>query len=345
MSIEGVRRDVVAQVIYGRLRRREVVALACTAPLIGRSPHKGLREVFTGWALSPYSAEVSQSSSLAAVFMSELQRAGYQVGHNLLLDALYAENDFARLPALASQLVRREPEIILASGNDAIAAASAATRTVPIVMVFSLEPVGSGLVRSLARPGGNITGTTWLSAEVAGKAMELLRQAVPGLKHLAVLGNPATAGTRFYADAFLAAASQLGISPFAFPVYHPHEVDSALAAIAKSPAEALYVTAEPATEPRVSDIAAFAVRRKLPTIGLGPRLVEAGGLLYYGPDINETLARAVDFMDRILRGARAGDLPIEQPSRFELAVNARTARALGLALPTNLLLRATRIIE
>ncbi|HET9205032.1 MAG TPA: ABC transporter substrate-binding protein [Burkholderiaceae bacterium] len=294
--------------------------------------------------LSAFSAQVSQASSQAAVLMSELQRAGYEVGRNLRLDAAYAEGDLKRLPQVAADLVSRGPQVILASGNDAIAAARAATRKVPIVMAFAIEPVGNGLVDSLARPGGNVTGATWLSGEIAGKAMEVLHQAVPSIKHLAALGNPATAGAQSYIDAFSAAASRLGVSSRTFSVYHPDEVDAALAAIAKSPAQALYMSAETATEPRVADIAAFALRQKLPTISLGPRLVEAGGLLYYGPDVNETIGRVVGFMDRILRGAQPGDLPIEQPSRFELVVNANTARALGLALHGSFLMRATRVI-
>jgi putative tryptophan/tyrosine transport system substrate-binding protein len=333
---------------YGRLRRREVmVAFAAwplTWPIASRSQGSEKRMHHVG-ILSAFSAQVSQASSQAAVLMSELQRAGYEVGRNLWLDAAYAEGDLERLPQLAVDLARRAPEVILASGNDAIAAARAATRKVPIVMAFAIEPVGNGLVDSLARPGGNVTGASWLSAEIAGKAMEVLHQAVPGIKHLAALGNPATAGAQSYIDAFLAAASRLGISSRSFSVYHPHEVDEALAAIAKSPAQALYVSAETATEPRVADIAAFALRRRLPTIGLGPRLVEAGGLLYYGPDVNETIGRVVGFMDRILRGAHPGDLPIEQPSRFELMVNAKTARALGLTLHGSFLMRATRVIE
>jgi putative tryptophan/tyrosine transport system substrate-binding protein len=330
------------------MKRRHVLCCMSTAgwvvcpALLRAQPATRVRRV---GVLSPYEAAMSQASPLAAVFAAEFLRVGYEMGRNLQVESLYAESEVERLPALAAELVRRQPELMVALGNDAIAAARSATSTLPIVMAFSAEPVGTGLVASLARPGANVTGTTWLSAEIAAKALELLRQAVPSLARLGTLGNPDTPGLRFYRDAFSSAAARLGIEAHAFPVHKPDQVDAALASIAADRVQALYVTAEPATEARVSDIAAFALKHKLPTIGVGPRLAEAGGLLYYGADVAETIARIVSFVDRILRGARPAELPIEQPSRFEFMVNQRTARALGLTLPANLLLRATRVIE
>jgi putative ABC transport system substrate-binding protein len=315
--------------------------VACPA-LLRAQPATRVRRV---GVLSPYEAAMSRASARFAAFAAQMQRAGYEWGRNLQVDSLYAEGEVERLPALATELLRHEPELILAFGNDAIAAARSATRTVPIVMAFSAEPVGTGLVASLARPGANVTGTTWLSAEIAAKTLELLREAVPALTRLGALGNPASPGMRFYRDAFSNAAARLGVESLPFPVHRPGEVGAALDSIADSRVQALYVTAEPATESRIDDIAAFALKHKLPTMGLGPRLVEAGGLLYYGADVDETIARIVSFVDRILRGARPAELPIEQPSRFEFMVNQRTARALGLTLPANLLLRATRVIE
>lgn len=295
--------------------------------------------------LYPYDAAMAQASPWAEVLYAAFARAGYEVGRNLQLDVLYADGEVDRLPALAAELMRREPELIVAIGNDAALAARSATRTLPIVMGFTAEPVGSGLVESLARPGANVTGTTWLSAEIAAKSLELLREAVPGLTRLAALGNPATPGMHFYREAFSSAAARLGVQSFPFPVHRPEELDAALESIAGSRVQALYVTAEPATEVRVAAIAGFALKHKLPTMGVGPRLTEAGGLFYYGADVNEAIVRIVGFIDRILRGAPPSELPIEQPTRFQFTVNQRTARALGLALSTSLLLRATQVIE
>ena len=324
-------------------RRHLVVAASAWAARLPTARAAGaVRRV---GVLSPYQAVTSRASPWSGVFLTELQRAGYDLGRNLIADSVYAEGEVARLPALAAELVRREPELIVALGNDAIAAARAATHTLPIVMAFSAEPVGTGLVASLARPGGNVTGTTWLSGEIAAKALELLREAVPTLTRLGAMGNPDTPGMRFYRDAFSSAAARMGLESLPFPVHSPNEVGAALESVAGSRVQALYVTAEPATEARVADIAGFALERKLPTMGVGPRLVEAGGLLYYGADVHETIARIVSFVDRILRGARPADLPIEQPSRFEFVANQRTAVALGITLPANLLLRATRVIE
>lgn len=292
--------------------------------------------------LNPYADSPTSPLNL---FAAALARAGYVVGRDLHVDRVYADGYVDRLPRLAQALLARDAELIVAVGNNAVAAAKQATSKVPIVMAFGIEPVVAGLVADLARPGGNVTGVTWLSAEVAGKALELLREVVPGLARLAVLGNPAVPGMHAYRAAFANAASRMGLVFSGHAVSTPDDVAPMLERIAAARPQALYVTAEPATEAHVEHIAAFALRHKLPTIGVGPRLVEAGGLLYYGPDLREMVDRVVALMDRVLHGAKPAELPIEQPSRYDPTVNQRTARTLGIALPNALLLRATRVIE
>jgi putative ABC transport system substrate-binding protein len=286
----------------------------------------------------------AQRTEMSLYFRDRLQQAGWDLGRSLMIDARHADGDLARAQELAAQLAAANPDLLIGFGNDAIAALQRATRRIPIVMGFGHEPVAAGFVRSLARPDTNITGTVWVAAEIAGKTLQLLKQAVPRARRVATLGPAQQPGIEPYQRELLAAARQLDLTLLPQAVSRPEDVPAALERIAAQAPDALYVAPDGATEVRAGEIAAFALRHRLPTLGVSPSLVLAGGLLYYGADVREVLARTASFVDRILRGADPATLPVEQPSRFTLTVNARTARAIGLALPAEVLLRADEVI-
>lgn len=323
--------------------KRRALLLAPTAWLLTRraSAQSGVRRL----GMLNMGGVGAQQAKMSLYFRERLQQAGWELGRNLLVEARYAEGDPARAQALAEQLAAANPDLLVGIGNDAVAALQRATSRIPIVMGFGHEPVAAGFVRSLARPDTNITGTVWAAAEIAGKTLQLLKQAVPRARRVAVLWPAQQLGSEPYQREMRVAAGQLDITLLPHALSRPEDVPAALERIAAQASDALYVAPDGATEMRASEIAAFALRQRLPTLGVSPSLVLAGGLLYYGADVREVLARTVSFVDRILRGAGAATLPVEQPSRFTLTVNARTARAIGLALPAELLARADEVIE
>lgn len=311
------------------------------------------------WSAAPASAQGSarkvgalsiagvsaQQVEMSLYFRDRLQQSGWELGRNLLGDVRYAEGDLARAQWLAEQLAADQPDLLIGFGNDAISALQRATRRIPIVMAFGHEPVAAGFVHSLARPGTGITGTVWVAAEFAGKTLQLLKQAVPRARRVAALGPALQPGLEPYQRELQAAARQLEITLLPQAVSSPEDIPAALGRIATQAPDALYVAPDGATEVRAGEIAAFALRQRLPSLGLSHSLVANGCLLYYGADIREVLSRTASFVDRILRGADPATLPVEQPSRFTLTVNARTARAIGHSLPAELLLRADEVIE
>ena len=263
----------------------------------------------------------AQQAEMSLYFRDRLQQAGWELGRNLLGDVRYAEGDLARAQMLAEQLVAGHPDLLIGFGNDAIAALQRAT------------------------PGTGITGTVWVAAEFAGKTLQLLKQAVPRARRVAALGPAQQPGLEPYQRELQTAARQLEITLLPQAVSSPEDVPAALARMATQAPDALYVAPDGATEVRAGEIAAFALRQRLPSLGLSHSLVANGCLLYYGADVREVLARTASFVDRILRGADPATLPVEQPSRFTLTVNARTARAIGHTLPAELLLRPDAVIE
>ena len=274
-----------------------------------------------------------------------LRRAGFEEGRNLSVEWRYAEGDTARLPALAEELVRLNVEVIIASFNNPIAAAKAATRSIPVVMLNALSPVEQGFVQSLAHPGGNVTGMAWSAPETVGKILQVLKEAAPGLTRVAVLGNPAVTGGESYGVAGDRAAGTLGLSIQHFAATRPEEIAPALERIGASRAQALFAAFDTVLLAGMRDVAAFALRKKLLSISTASRFVDAGGLLYYGPDFKELAARTVSYVVRILGGAKPADLPVELPSKYELIINLKTARAIGHKIPPTLLARADRVIE
>ena len=287
----------------------------------------------------------------AAKFREALQRAGWDEARNLAIEWRFAEGRDERLPALADELVRANVEVIVASSNAAIGAAIAATRraarALPIVMYAAWEPVEAGFIASFARPGGNVTGTTAAPHELNGKVYELLKAAVPAARRVAVLQDASfvTALAGSYTKTARDAASALGIDLWPYPVRRPDEWPMLFERIAANGVDALMVEYGPLVRNHYAEIASFAIKRKLPAIGPEAQFARAGGLLYYGPDAEELLPRTVSYIDRILRGARPADLPVEMPTRYLTTINLRTARAIGHTIPQSVLLRADEVIE
>jgi putative ABC transport system substrate-binding protein len=266
-------------------------------------------------------------------------------GQNIAIEVRYAEGKGDQLPELAAELVRRKVDLIFASATPAALAAKHATTTIPIVIGFVGDPVGSGVVASLARPGGNITGWTHLAGhELAGKRLELIREAVSGATRIGALWNPANPGNEPFVRQLEATALGLKVQLHSVGVQDPKDLDSAFAALARQRAEALVVVADPMFLAQRDRIIALAARSRLPTMYPSIDLVEAGGLMAYSADLPEMYRRGASYVDRILKGARPADLPVERPTRFYFVINRRTAKALGLTIPASLLLKADRII-
>ena len=278
-----------------------------------------------------------------ATFREELRKRGYMEGKNLLVDYRFAEGNPDRLADLAVELVNLKPDVIFALGGDVIPAARKATRTVPIVMWASNDPVQTGVVASLARPGGNITGITLVLDALAGKRVALLKEAVPQVTRAGVLWDPNHADPEF--RAMQDAARSLGVQLQSMEVHREADFDVVLQAGAKERMGALIVVSSRLLSGNRSRILEFATRNGLPLVGDWGPWAAGGGLLDFGPNIDQMVRRCADYVDRILRGAKPAQLPVEQPTKFELVINLKTARALGLTVSPSLLLRADQVIQ
>ena len=290
------------------------------------------------------------SSSSATVnpeaFRQGLRERGWVEGQNIAIDYRFAEDRFDRLPDLAAELVRLKVDVIVAGPTQPAVVAKNATRTIPIVMVSAADPVELGLIASLARPGGNVTGLSFsVNLELFGKGLELLKEAVPKLRRVAVLSNPANPAQACAIDKVKVAARSLAIPLQLLEARGPNEFDSAFAAMAKQRVDALLVVAEGLFLRHRARLADLEAKYRLPSMHGLKENVEAGGLMSYGPSIVATFRRAAVFVDKILRGTKPRDLPIEQPTKFELVINLKTAKALGLTIPPSLLQRADLVIE
>ena len=277
-------------------------------------------------------------------FRQALRGLGYLEGQNIAFEYRYAEGNYERLPILAADLVRIKVDVIVTEGTPPSRAAKQATRTIPIVMAATGDPIVAGLVANLARPGGNLTGASFFFPEIAAKRLELLKEAVPGVSRVLLIWNPANAAQEPAVKAIEAAAKTLGISVQHVKVQAPADFDGALSAISKS-RDSLLVLEDALINLYSSQIAGLATRTRLPTSFGLPIFAEAGGLMAYGPNRPELWRRAAIFVDKILRGAKPADLPVEQSTRFDLVINLKTARALSLQIPPALLLRADQLIE
>ncbi len=279
-------------------------------------------------------------------FREGLRALGYVEGHNIVVEHRAAEGRFDRLPELAAELVRLRVDVIVAVVTQASLAAKNATKTIPIVMLAVGDPVGAGLVASLAQPGGNVTGTSVQNVEGAGKSLELLKNAIPKLRVVAVLWNPANP---VYQAQMVketeAAARGLGIQLRMLAARDAKEIDRAFAAMTGERAEALTVIADPVFSAQLTRIAALAANGHLPSISAFREYAETGGLMAYWANFSERGRRTAVYVDKILKGAKPADLPVEQPTKFELVINLKTAKALGLTIPQSILARADEVIQ
>lgn len=274
-----------------------------------------------------------------------LREFGYVEGRNIAFEWRVSGGLAERFPDFAAEMVKLKVDVIVAVDNPSIAAAQKATRTIPIVMVLSTDPVGTGFVASLARPGGNITGLTVQAPELQGKRLQLLKEVVPRASRVGILWDPTEPGRRASVREAEIAARALGLQVQLLELRSATELDSLFAAMAQERADAILVEPSQRANAYRARIAELAVKSRLPTMGPVEWFVEAGGLLVYAPNGVTLFRRAAYYVDRILKGTNVADLPVEQPTKFEFAVNMKTAKALGLTIPQSLLWRADRLIE
>ena len=293
-----------------------------------------------------YLGSGSSTSGFQAAFVEGLRELGWVEGQNIVIDYRFADGRFDRLPELAAELVRLKVDIIVAQPTPAALAARNSTVSIPIVMVNVGDPVGIGLVASLARPSGNVTGTAFdVGLETFRKALELLKEAVPRAQHVAILSNPANPAQALAVRDLQVAAKSLGLRLLLLEVRSLETFDRVFAEIAKERVDALFVVAESLFLLHRTPLADLALKYRLPTMYGIRENVAAGGLMSYGPNVAHNSRRAATFVDKILKGAKPADLPVEQPTRFELVVNVRAARALGLTISPSLLQRADEVIQ
>ena len=296
-----------------------------------------------------YLSTRASHSDIDDAFVAAMRERGYEVGRNLAIDYRWAGNDFARLPRLAEELVRLDVDVIVTATTAGTRAAMQATRTIPIVMAATADPVAAGLVASLARPGGNVTGLSLRTTDIASKRLQLAREIVPGATRVAVLAervsDPRQGTTALLLAETTAAARAIGVGIVAREIGSIDELDEAFAAYRRERAQVLIVQVSPLLVEHRGRVAEGAARERLPAIYEARNFVDAGGLVSYGPDLRESYRRAATYVDRILRGARPGDLPVEQPDRYALVVNLKAARALGLPIPASLRVQADEVIE
>jgi ABC-type uncharacterized transport system substrate-binding protein len=313
------------------------------APLAaeGQQPAKIPRVGF----LSPGSSSDPRNALTLGALRQGLRELGYVEGQNIAIESRWAEGRYDRLSGLAAELVRLKVDVIATYTAPAIQATKQATATIPIVMGGVIDPVAPGFVTSLARPGGNITGLSIMAPEMVDKQLEILKEAVPKITRVAVLGNPANPGTAPQLRHAQDAARALKLQLQSIAVLGPSDIDTAFAAMIKERADAVLVLVDAMFEEHRTRITDIAVSRRLPSVYGLKNFVEAGGLLYYGAHEAERFRRAAIFIDKILKGAKPGDLPVEQPTKFELVINMKTAKALGLTIPQTLLQRADQVIQ
>ena len=285
------------------------------------------------------------SRRLWGAFTEALRELGYVEGQSVTIETLSSDGQYDRLPGLAAELVRHKAEVIVAPAAQNVVAARQASNTIAIVMVSVGDPVGNGLVTSLSRPGGNVTGTSFLTSEMIGKQLELLMQIVPRVTRLAVLSNPANPGHPLLLKEATAAAQSLGAQLQSVQLRGSGDLESAFRSMAQQRADAVFVPWDGTFLVHMSRIVQLAATHRLPALYGQRGYVDAGGLAAYGPSAIESFRRAAGYVDTILKGARPADLPIEQPTKFELVINLKTAKTLGLTISQSLLAQTDQIIE
>jgi putative tryptophan/tyrosine transport system substrate-binding protein len=327
------------------MKRREFIMLlggATAWPLAARAQQARMPVLgFVSFA----QREATLQSSWYQAFHDGLRELGWTPSSNLLIEYRFANNDPGRLTALTHELVRLKPDAIFDPTRPALPTVKEITTTIPIVFVSLGDPIAEGWIATLARPGANLTGVAGLSPDLAGKRLELLRELVPSLVKVAVLWNPANGAEAVAVKATETAARSLGMFVAVEFAGNPSEFDRAFSAIAGSGAQAVVVLPDPMFLANRQQLVELSNRSRLPAIYMETGFVAVGGLISYGPNFTELFRRAAAYVDKILKGAKPGDLPVEQPTKFELAINLKTARAIGVTAPTSILLRADEVIE
>jgi len=327
------------------MKRREFITLlggaAAAWPLAARAQQPAMPVIGFLSSRSP-----NESAGLVAAFRQGLGESGFFEGQNLVIAFRWAEGRYDRLPALAADLVDLRVAVLFSAGGPPAAiAAKAATSTIPIVFSAVNDAIEVGLVASLNRPGGNITGMSILTAEIAAKSVELLKELVPGAAVIAYLVNPSNPAVRIYSKPAVTAASALGIAVSVVNASTEHELDEAFASLANLGAGGLVVPGEPFFDSQRDRIVALAARNAVPAIYTFREYAVAGGLMSYGPSLRDSYRRAGTYVARVLRGEKPADLPVQRPTKFDLVINLKTAKALGLEVPPTLLARADEVIE
>ena len=278
-------------------------------------------------------------------YRQALRELGYVEGQNIVFEWRFSKRKRDRLPALADELVGLKVDVLFAHSLTAALATKNATRTIPIVFLSAVDPVAAGLVDSLARPGGNLTGLTHVAPELADKRLELLKETIPNLSRVAVLWEPGNRGSEAMWKESQLAARGLGLQLHSMEVTSADQFESAFQVATKADSDGLVVTLSRVIHGNRRRIADFAIKNRLPAIYADSRFVRSGGLMSYAPDRSEQYRRAAAYVDKILKGARPADLPVQRPSKFDLVINLKTAKALGITVPPSILLRATKVIE
>jgi putative tryptophan/tyrosine transport system substrate-binding protein len=321
------------------MRTLPAILLVCLASSVAGQPSQKVYRI--GYVGSTAAGPVTDA------FQQGLRDLGYIEGRNAIVDTRFAEGNNERVPHLINELLARKVDVLVVGSTPTALAAKRATTTVPIVFAYLYDPVFTGVVASLARPGGNLTGTAAAvgGSGFAGKYLELLKEAAPHVSHIAVLSNARNPANAQHAPEIQAAARRGGVKVQLFDAGDALTLERGLAAIAASGAQGLIVTPDPSFGLNREKLVQFAEARRLPAVYFSELFIDAGGLMAYGGSQQEAYRRAAAYVDKILKGAKPAELPIEQPTKFELAINLKAARALGLALPQPLLLRADRLIQ
>ena len=325
---------------------KQIIALALAAvlfalnlPVAAQQAKKVHRKGF----LSPYSTEGAKS--WLASFQEGLRERGYLDGKNIVVEQRYAGGRDEKLPELAAELVRLKMDIIVTHGGSGVRVIQQASQAIPIVFAVSADPVGEGLVASLARPGGNVTGLSDLHSVIVSKRLELLKEVVPSASRIAFLWNSASGSGPPQLKELQAAAPALGVTLLSFGVKGPDDFDRTFSAIGKERPAALILHGNPLIGTHIRRIAEFAVKSRLPSIYTLRHFVDAGGLMSYGTNFDDMYRRCATYVDKILKGTKPADLPVEQPKKFEFIINLKAAKQIGLTIPPNVLVRADRVIR
>jgi putative ABC transport system substrate-binding protein len=330
------------------MRRREFIAGlggAMTWPKIALGQQS--EQVRRIGVLSTFNEDDPEAKAYLSEFVRGLQELGWTVGRNLRMDVRWAADNLDSIRVFAKELADLKPDLILAHSTPVTAALQRETRTIPIVFAGVSDPVGAGFVASLPRPGGNLTGFIFTEAGMASKWLELLMEIAPGVKRVAIMFNPDTAvgGGSYFLSAFEAAARSFKVAPIAAPVHNDAQIEAIIGSLGREPGGGLVVTSDAVTRGHRAAITLLAAQNHVPAVYPQSLFARDGGLLSYGPDNRDLFHRAVPYVDRILRGAKSADLPVQVPTKFDMVLNAKTAKALGLVVPQSILLRADEVID